>query len=113
MPYKDKQKQKAAQAKHYIDNRQVYRDRDKARIEKNRAFVREIKKASACVDCGEDRWQCLDFDHIDPSKKSFGISAGVKSKYSIDTLQKEIDKCEIRCANCHRVRTWDERHYDG
>jgi hypothetical protein len=112
MPYKDKEKQRLAQAEHYQKNKELYQARQKARLNKARDYVNDIKKASKCVDCGEDNWKCLDFDHVDPKKKTKGISKMVRSRFSTERIQKEIDKCEIRCSNCHRIRTYDEMHWE-
>ena len=61
-----------------------------------------------CVDCGESNILVLEFDHRDQRKKLFTITQwkGFKnSEYSVDDLLEEIEKCDIRCANCHRIRT--------
>ena len=112
MPYKNKKEQKAAQANHYQRNKSQYQARDKARLDLARNYVIDLKKKSKCVDCGENNWKCLDFDHKDPSDKFLGISRMVRKRYSPKAIQKEIDKCEVRCANCHRIRTYDEGHYE-
>ena len=63
-----------------------------------------------CVDCGTTK--NLQFDHIDPSKKSFNISCVLSER----TL-KELEKCELRCGNCHLEKTkndWINGHvYKG
>ena len=51
-----------------------------------------------CVDCGTTK--NLQFDHIDPSKKSFNIQCVLSER----TL-KELEKCELRCCNCHLEKT--------
>ena len=45
-----------------------------------------------------------DFDHLDRSTKSFKISG--KSIYRWEELQKELDKCQLLCSNCHRVKEY-------
>jgi hypothetical protein len=47
----------------------------------------------------------LDFDHRDPSLKSFRLTAGAVMLKSRAALMNEVRKCDIVCANCHRVRT--------
>jgi hypothetical protein len=56
---------------------------------------------SACVICGENDPVCLDFHHSDPSTKEMSMSKGFRT-YGIDRVIKEIDKCVLLCANCHR-----------
>jgi hypothetical protein len=55
-----------------------------------------------CIICGYDRHPgVLDFHHIDPATKSFGISSGGLSRSWI-SIQAELAKCVLVCANCHR-----------
>ena len=70
---------------------------------RNQKFVWDYLEAHPCVDCGESDPVVLQFDHKDPSKKSFGI--GNRESVSLSKLQEEIDKCDVRCANCHTRRT--------
>jgi hypothetical protein len=44
----------------------------------------------------------MDFDHV-RGEKLFGIA--VNMNISWERLEAEIAKCEIVCANCHRIRT--------
>lgn len=59
-------------------------------------------KIHPCVDCGEKDILVLEFDHI--RDKENVISKMVRSS-SRRKLLLEIQKCEIRCANCHRRKT--------
>lgn len=61
------------------------------------------------VDCGEKDIVVLEFDHVRGEKK-MNISSMV-SAYCLKTIQGEIEKCDIRCANCHRKKTAKERNY--
>lgn len=73
-----------------------------------REIVNQIKVAYGCVDCGyNDNAMALDFDHVD--EKTFTISRMVSSGRPIDRLIEEIEQCVIRCANCHRIKTWENR----
>ncbi len=55
-----------------------------------------------CQVCGYHKYQgALDFHHIDPSTKSFGIG-GYRHSRSWDRVKKELAKCILVCANCHR-----------
>lgn len=74
------------------------------RRERNRQFVRAYLEKHPCVDCGEARWQVLEFDHVRGSKLN-NIAWMVSGTYSIVVISKEIAKCQVRCANCHRLKT--------
>ena len=57
-------------------------------------------KGGKCEKCGYDKCKnALDFHHTDPTKKEFTVSSANKSWESI---KKELDKCIMVCANCHR-----------
>jgi hypothetical protein len=51
----------------------------------------------------------LDFDHRDPREKTAGVSQ--MTGWSIDSIEKEIAKCDIRCSHCHRYRTADQQNW--
>lgn len=113
MPYKNKKDAQTHHIEYYAKNKAKYAENGKKRLEAGRKFIRKLKENSKCVDCGEDRWQCLDFDHIDPTKKTMAISQMVRARYSVKRLKKEVANCEIRCSNCHRVKTWNDRVVEG
>lgn len=95
------------QATWFKDNKEVQLARvmaNSARVRKeNHALIRAYKEEHPCVDCGEADWIVLDFDHRDQDSKEFNISAKLDIQW--DRLYDEIQKCEVRCANCHRRRT--------
>ncbi len=56
-----------------------------------------------CTDCGIYYPSCvMDFDHV-RGEKTMDVSRMVA--YGWDTVMQEIDKCDLVCANCHRIRT--------
>lgn len=64
-----------------------------------------IKRERGCIDCGYNEHPvALQFDHVGDDKKG-NVSNLIRSDYSWKTILKEIDKCEVRCANCHAVVT--------
>jgi hypothetical protein len=63
-----------------------------------------------CVDCGENDIRVLEFDHRDPAEKQGAISRMVADRCGIDKISAEVEKCDVRCANCHRRRSQDEGH---
>lgn len=71
-------------------------------------ILNEIKTSRGCARCGYNANPvALDFDHIDRSTKSFDIGR-MRSKTSIEKLLAEVDKCQVLCANCHRIKTFEE-----
>lgn len=54
-----------------------------------------------CVDCGESDPIVLEFDHV-KGKKLNNIMTLVNWVAASSTLDEEIKKCSVRCANCHR-----------
>ena len=70
----------------------------------------DFYKLNPCVDCGQTDPRVLDFDHVDT--KRHNISTLLKKEYSWETILEETKNCEVRCANCHRVKTAiDQNHY--
>lgn len=69
-------------------------------------------KASHGCSCGEDHPACLDFHHMD-SDKEVNVSDAIRCGWSINRLMKEIQKCIVMCANCHRKLHHDLRVEDG
>lgn len=57
-----------------------------------------------CIDCGEDNPVVLEFDHVRGDKYE-SISNMISQGCSWMTIQIEIQKCEARCCNCHRIKT--------
>lgn len=68
-------------------------------------FTRRYKSFVGCCDCGCRDWRCLDIDHMD------GKSRPMRQCRSIASVKAEIrrHKCAVRCANCHRIRTYEEQ----
>lgn len=56
-----------------------------------------------CIDCGEKNPIVLEFDHI--YGKNYDISKMVQRAFKWKRIEKEIQLCEVRCANCHRIQT--------
>lgn len=78
------------------------------RLRIERREILNKAKEKGCVECGYNEHFCaLDFDHIDPSQKEFTIGTSYTS-VSLERLYKEIDKCQVLCANCHRIKTYNQ-----
>ena len=98
-----KQCQSQSDKKHYQESqerRNAVRNLADFQKQNNLNFV-ENKKIYGCKKCGEKRVYVLDFHHISPEEKINDIAHMIKSS-SIDNLEKEINKCVLLCANCHR-----------
>jgi len=61
------------------------------------------KLLEGCLDCGVKDTRVLEFDHRNPNAKSFTISSQ-HYRRSTGTFQRELDKCDVVCANCHHIR---------
>ena len=71
-------------------------------------LVRKAKE-QPCHNCGKTYpYYVMDFDHI-RGKKNFLISHAITNTTSIMNIEKEMAKCDLICANCHRIRTWNKR----
>ena len=112
MPYKDVNKKREHHKKYM---REVWYPKNKKKHigyitnikKKIGKYVLDYKKRSKCFDCGVkgDKYpEVLDFDHVNGNKE-FNISEFRLHTSGFNKVKKEIRKCEIVCANCHRIRT--------
>ena len=79
--------------------------------DKGKEWIRNYLGENPCVDCGNSDIRVLEFDHRNPKDKKFNISKRVAGGVALQTLAAEVAKCDVRCANCHRIRTKEERHF--
>ena len=94
MPYKDKVTELASK-------RRIYK--------RNKEYIHKLKSVP-CADCGNTYPPvCMDFDHV-KGKKHRPLSRMVH--YSIERIDEEIAKCEVVCANCHRIRSHENGVYN-
>lgn len=83
----------------------------KGRKRRNRDLINKLK-SGPCMDCGNKfPAVCMDFDHRDPSQKTRGVTA--MTGQTEEAILAEVAKCDLVCANCHRIRTakqlgWDD-----
>ncbi len=103
---KDLEKRRAGQAKWRRENPQLAYEiarRTSARID-------VIKAANPCPDChSKYPPECMDFDHRPGETKLAGVGQMAVKRMAWWKIEAEIAKCDIVCANCHRIRT-KERH---
>ncbi|MEY4278281.1 MAG: hypothetical protein RL377_285 [Bacteroidota bacterium] len=93
---------------HLIENRKAgLKSKNKVR-ERNRQFLRDYLIGKSCIDCGEVDPIVLEFDHFENKKDNI---SEIIQNCSIEKIELEIKKCNIRCANCHRRKTAIELGY--
>lgn len=75
---------------------------------RNKAFVDRVKLRYGCSSCGYKEHSCaLHFNHLDRSTKKADVAKMMAN--GRNGLKKEIRKCNILCANCHAVNTYNQR----
>lgn len=115
MPYKNKEDQLIYRREYYKKNGSLLKNKINTWRRKQWNLLREYKKKLFCIDCGfsgKDYPGVLDFDHVRGVKIS-NINI-MKATASFEKVMKEIKKCEVVCANCHRIRTikrYEETEY--
>lgn len=82
-------------------------------IKRNQDHVKNIKlKINKCTNCDKKVSdyipECFDFDHIDPTTKFMDVSDMVSSKYCIKKIDNEIQKCQLLCGYCHKLKTLEQ-----
>ena len=83
------------------------RRNDDKRVRRATAFVQAFLSTHPCNDCGQPNSIVLEFDHLRAKKEE--ISAMVRRGAPISSIALEMEKCEVRCANCHRRKTARDR----
>lgn len=110
MPYKSKDKQKEYQAQWHQDNKDRRRAKAGVRYAAKRSHIQQLKESSPCTDCQEFYpYYVMQYDHI--HSKFMGINEMIAMNYSLEVILKEIEMCELVCANCHAART-HRRYYE-
>lgn len=70
--------------------------------------VMSIKLERGCVDCGyKSHSAALEYDHLPGTDKKFCVSLCYHRTW--DEVVDEIAKCEVVCANCHRIRSTERK----
>lgn len=106
MAYKNKEDQIAASKRHYEANKSYYLKRNRRYRKELSAYVNNIKEKTPCADCKKNfPYYVMDFDHLDGYIKDGMVSFFTKTG-RIESMKKEINKCEVVCSNCHRIRTY-------
>ena len=93
---------------YYKNNLEAKKEYSRKRRFKNTAIIKRYKVLKGCKDCDIHDERILEFDHVpERGVKSFKIMSRVAC--SLTFLKEEIDKCDLVCANCHKIRTWTRR----
>lgn len=99
--------------RHYQKNKEMYLENARQQNAKLRADntskIVEHLQQHPCIDCGEKDPIVLEFDHV--RGKKFKSIASMVNAHPWRTIQKEIKKCDIRCANCHKRKTAKTYHW--
>ena len=93
---------------HYLANKSDYIrqaiTQAHGRRMQNRREVMTYLASHPCVDCGVTNVIVLEFDHRDPQDKLNSVANMISSKRWA-RVRAEIEKCDVRCVNCHRRKT--------
>jgi hypothetical protein len=106
------QKRKSYGKEHYQKYREQYKRRARARKiivgTQLKATLLAYLRNKQCIDCGISDVRVLDFDHREPEQKTFSVARALSNGVSWERILMEIEKCTIRCSNCHRIRTAEQ-----
>ena len=113
MPFKDPEKRKEAQRDWYLRHKKFMLLKNRRRRQEIREFIHNLKD-KPCDDCNKKYpFYVLDYDHKDRKDKDFDIGSAPRRRMGKDRILKEIAKCELVCANCHRIRTYNANSSNG
>ena|SRR3989344_4855880 len=87
--------------------RYCYRETKQTRIRRTYQWVINYKTQRGCSKCGVTDPRVLDFHHRDENNKEFTVGY-VRRSVGFERLKREIEKCEVLCANCHRILHYEE-----
>jgi uncharacterized lipoprotein YddW (UPF0748 family) len=72
------------------------------------AWFIALRTALKCSRCDENHPACLEFHHRNPEEKVTEVSTMVYTGSGKEKILKEINKCDVLCANCHK-----KEHYNA
>ena len=100
--------QRPSNVEYYRQNRDLELERVRVRQAGMVELLRDLRRVP-CADCGgRFKPYQMDFDHCDPSTKSFNVMAGRAMLMSTEKVLAEVAKCDIVCVNCHRIRSREQ-----
>ena len=83
--------------------RLCYRNKKRELRARYRRWIVDLKKSKKCVECGIADYRVLDFHHRNQEDKDYSIALICKNGRGMDSIKKEVSKCIVICANCHRI----------
>jgi hypothetical protein len=92
----------------YATHKEAHKARVQSAAQLNRQRFIAWKAQQHCCRCPENHPACLEFHHRNPAQKEMNISQAWRLGYSWEHLMREIAKCDILCANCHRKLHYEE-----
>lgn len=101
--------QRSGRAKGQLNTicRQCLLDNLRNHRQQMRSIVNSWKEERGCSWCGfMGKHYQLDLDHIDPTTKYGQNHRAYEPNWKWERIKKELDKCQILCANCHREKTF-------
>jgi len=82
----------------------------KRRLVEHKEMLNAYKLEKGCVVCGYNaHFAALEFDHLPENVKRETVGS-MLFRSSWKAIMREVDKCEVVCANCHRIRTYNRRY---
>lgn len=95
--------QQEAARRYYLKNKQKYRERNILAVKRKNEYIKK-KREVPCMDCGiQYPHYVMEFDHRED--KLFSVNAN----YGWAAIDKELEKCDVVCSNCHSIRTYLRR----
>ena len=104
-PFNEYHWQNKAENKRRSDCKECFNNYQLRRVNRKRAYVLDYLSTHPCIDCGESDIVVLEFDHVRGIKR-FNVSFAVQQSNSLADVIQEIEKCDVRCANCHKRVTY-------
>ena len=102
---------KSYRRNHYLKNKNKVRQQVSNWRNEYKQWFYSLKN-KPCKDCNKSfPYYCMDFDHFEDNKE-FDISQAFVNGWSKTRILKEIEKCDLICAICHRIRT-HKRNFAG
>lgn len=70
-------------------------------VKQHRQWIIDYKRRRSCSHCGISDYRVLDFHHKKGEEKDFEL--GSYHRIGFKRIKKEVEKCILLCANCHRI----------